>query len=780
MPPAPDAWTTSFRTPSPSTDPEDCLPSQSGIPAGGNDLIRDLDLSLRDDRAVYKSTPFTIAKQKNPRAGARKIGNVLSAEERKKAVLLPSYGKTVAKPKDFFSSKDKGKGKADPPPSRPSPPPPSHRPPAAAPRSGPRPAVRGPLPPPPDEDKPRRNKSGWVDQRGDPVADAPAPKRPSILKALEEREREEEKKERRKEKAKATRKRNAEIKKREKKEKEDKEKAGSADEDAGKGGKKGKKEGKKEGSKKSEEKLEFGAFPKDAGPTEDYPILLALDKQKNLPVKPTFQPPKPKLRPGEITRSPRRQRSPIDNLDDLIYGPSHLRQRRGLPWESPEQGGTADNPVVLDTPPSRGYSTRTTPTLVNASSGRSNFFSVAGGGKHTKSTGTSSRRTYVNPGGSEDDAHERENYKAHHAYDVLSDEEEPVEQDEIDELDEEQEQDHPSTITQLPSSVAREMGLSMSTSSAVPFSSPLAGRGRGRGGMDAGRETVQPLARRAERYGAEGYRSMDVERLEAAAETYEALLRRNLTPVNMYRSPTRAVTSKAKISPYANKPFIPPAPTEWSTLPTKRKTVNSSNTTFRPPTNNTFKLPFSLSPSLTRPDNNARPRIRKPATPSPPPASPPRKYSKLTLFTPSSLAEDSKRPPKPVYTVKTIKGSRYAPSADMATSYRPSAGITGRLTLPPSATAPRAGGYARWAYSRPQPRSGGRDEQEYEGAYGGQGPDEAGPSSAGYIGREQEDEVEEEGDWTSAWKVQGGRGDRARDLEEDAAEQYRLQPYGRY
>lgn len=68
------SWVFKFRSPSPCTDDESCLPVRVG--AGANtDLIHDLDLSLREDKALYNPNPFTLAKRKSMRGGGRKISN---------------------------------------------------------------------------------------------------------------------------------------------------------------------------------------------------------------------------------------------------------------------------------------------------------------------------------------------------------------------------------------------------------------------------------------------------------------------------------------------------------------------------------------------------------------------------------------------------------------------------------------------------------------------------------------------------------------------------------
>lgn len=74
LPPTMASWVSTFRSPSPCTDDESRLSVK--VVAGANtDLIHDLDLSLREDKAVYNPNPFTLAKRKNMRGGGRKISN---------------------------------------------------------------------------------------------------------------------------------------------------------------------------------------------------------------------------------------------------------------------------------------------------------------------------------------------------------------------------------------------------------------------------------------------------------------------------------------------------------------------------------------------------------------------------------------------------------------------------------------------------------------------------------------------------------------------------------
>ncbi|OXB33592.1 hypothetical protein J007_06744 [Cryptococcus neoformans] len=704
------SWVSTFRSPSPCTDDESCLSVK--VVAGANtDLIHDLDLSLREDKAVYNPNPFTLAKRKNMRGGGRKISNVISAEDRMKDVVpavrsTPKTAKFKEYPKAITIPKDKETNSS------------KKEKPFATARHGPKPAVRNYLPPPIEEEvKPRsKKKSGWVDKDGNPLPDAP-PRKKSIINIIEEKEAEEEKKAKKKAQAKEKRKRTVEVKKK----------------------------------KKTEEKIEFGLLPKGAGPTEEYPILLALDKQKSLPTKSQA-----KLKNGEATRSPRPKHNIVEDINDLVYGPAKTRN---------DKGDTATDPIDL------GHSSEISDRKIRSDGSTSTLIGSSRANKSGdcaqisrlyqrslpfKESYPSSSNYERRKFGSLAGLTQRPGLETPHTDDTA------VGRDSM---------EHPSTMTRIPSSVTQAGDKSTTTASDLPYSSPLAGRGKMIGHTVGGK------------WKGKAYQSKEMYHPPSPVIARPVPRRfQRLVPIKPFRPPSRS-----------------PSPM-WSTLPAPAKR----------------RIPSSLSPlkdSKAFTSNKFRvpslfPITRKRCLPQPP--SSPRKLTRLTLFTPTSKKEDARRPisERSLYAINTIRSTTYGPSVvrnDMpdGKGYRP-VGIKGRLTLPPG----RSGCLSKTNTSGLITKWENKNDQQTQVSQNGYSGDSAydyrdyqiraGPSAAGDDydeGHEDKADGDEE-DWQSAWKRRntGGTGAAPGQMmgrrrmertsikadEMDVAEQYIFQPHERY
>ncbi|ODN88800.1 hypothetical protein L198_06602 [Cryptococcus wingfieldii CBS 7118] len=712
------AWKSSFRSPSPDTDSEDCLPSQFAASTHA-DLAYDLDLSLRQDHAELKSTPFTIAKQKSARKGGRKISNLVTAEDRRNGVTSSPSKSSTTKSSNSRPVLNNQTLPFQPQPRKP----------------GPKPAkkdfVQQPLhdtPPKPKNRKKPGPSAAWVDKDGNALPEDP-PARLSILEVLEEKEKEEEKKVKKREAAREKRKRTVEAKKRE-----------------------------KEGN----DKIQFHMLPKGAATNESFPIVRALQKQQSLPSRTRpLAATSIRLNEGEVTRSPEPENL-VDatEIDDLVYGPKGARG-----------GTTVEDAIEIASTPTLNRkaewseSIRTTPTLVGSDSRSAQRHHDLPFAKTTHRVTPSSRSTFKPP------------FKKPFV-DHVSPQNGHIDPHSSSEP-------HLSTINQVPSSLSRGGETMTSGVSKLAYSSPLTGRGRAGDSV----AHVRAMARASDTKGRkvfeeddvyvkeeeDEYRSADVLRLERAAEdfhippAYQSALPPNIArPVARRFQPPIPVVSKSTLNQDRNSP--PPirsSTPEWSTLPAKRRrdsSFNSPNKNARQPVvAGRFRMPASLFPT---------PKRTAPSSPSPEPAinSPPRKYSKLTLFTPSSKEDDALRPERPAYTVRTIRGSKFASSAERNDSY-PGAGVKGRLTLPPRKTG------SSTTLGRREP------ERDYSPADQRAGQSRYDPFQSQY--RRYDTTGEEEGDeddWTSAWRgkesanvgAMGGR-DWVDEDELEAAEKYVFQ-----
>nr|KIR44310.1 hypothetical protein I312_06509 [Cryptococcus bacillisporus CA1280] len=583
-------------------------------------------------------------------------------------------------------------------------------------RRGPKPAVQNYLPPPIEEEvKPRsKNKRGWVDRNGNPLPDAP-PRKKSIINIIEEKEAQEEKKAKKKAQAKEKRNRTIQAKKK----------------------------------KKNEEKIEFGLLPKGAGPTEEYPILLALEKQKSLPIKSQA-----KLKNGEITRSPRPTYSIVEDIDDLVDGRVKTRN---------DQGNTAADPITLDhSSEISGHKIRSdgsTSTLIEGSKANKSCGSVPLS-RFSVSNASDQRSSLFKK------SYPLSNNREKSQLGRLGSPMQPwvLETPRTDDtIVNANSMEHPSTMTRVPSSMTPAGDKSFTTTSGLPYSSPLAGRGKMTGHTVEERwkgkgKLIEHSPEPHLGPNLEGFKSLDVERLERAAETYQSKQTYSAPSPVIARPIPRPFQPLLPIRPF-QPPSRSPSPI-WSTLPapTKRKLPSSSSPSkaSKTYTSNKFRVP-SLFPI---------PHKRSDAQPP----SSPGKVTRLTLFSPTSKGEDARRPisERTLYTIKTIRGTTYGPSfvrneMPGGTSNR-TAGIKGRLTLPPGRSGGLSGTHSggistRWEKENDQQTQ--VSQNEFNGYLAYDYRDYR--SRAGQTGDNYDDghECEADGDemdWQSAWKGRSSGG----------------------
>lgn len=249
---------------------------------------------------------------------------------------------------------------------------------------------------------------------------------------------------------------------------------------------------------------------KGAGPTEEYPILLALEKQKSLPIKSQA-----KLKNGEITRSPRPTYSIVEDIDDLVDGRVKTRN---------DQGNTAADPITLDhSSEISGHKIRSdgsTSTLIEDS-------------KANKSCGSVplSRFSVSNASGQRSSLFKKSyplsNNREKSQLGRLGSPMQPwvLETPRTDDtIVNANSMEHPSTMTRVPSSMTPAGDKSFTTTSGLPYSSPLAGRGKMTGHTVEGRwkgkgKLIEHSPEPDLGPNLEGFKSLDVERLERAAES---------------------------------------------------------------------------------------------------------------------------------------------------------------------------------------------------------------------------------------------------------------------
>ncbi|WVR03723.1 hypothetical protein IAU60_000718 [Kwoniella sp. DSM 27419] len=260
--PLPDsAFLTSFRTPSPDSDDD------GGASGPGPGLsaeafhMQELTLSGRDDRAVFKETPFTMAAQRGTAVTASGVTTAAQQPRPGRKSIQPVVDGSQAADKNPAPIRQPAKqaykyGTWQPSPEVSTIRPKSYHVSAATAKNGTgtsitaRPASTAP------SEKPRIKWSGWTDGIGRPIpVDAPKPK--SILDIQAEKEAKDARKRAGIEKRKATLARKKAAKKAQEREK----------------------------AKAESDAIKFGRLPANTGPTDDFPIVQALQRQKALPVK---------------------------------------------------------------------------------------------------------------------------------------------------------------------------------------------------------------------------------------------------------------------------------------------------------------------------------------------------------------------------------------------------------------------------------------------------------------------------------------------------------------
>lgn len=253
---------------------------------------------------------------------------------------------------------------------------------------------------------------------------------------------------------------------------------------------------------------------KGAGPTEEYPILLALDKQKSLPIKSQT-----KLKNGEITRSPRPTYNIVEDIDDLVYGRVKTRD---------DQGNTAADPITLD------HSSAINGHKIRSDESTSPLME---GSKANKYCGSVQLSRF-----SESKASDQRSSLFKKSYPLSNNREKrqlgrlgspmqpwvletPRTDDTIVNTNS---MEHPSTMTRVASSMTPAGDKSFTTTSGLPYSSPLAGRGKMTGHTVERRwkgkgKLIEHSPEPDLEPNLEGFKSLHVERLERAAESTKHL-----------------------------------------------------------------------------------------------------------------------------------------------------------------------------------------------------------------------------------------------------------------
>ncbi|EIW66427.1 hypothetical protein M231_02337 [Tremella mesenterica] len=245
---SPDPWSSSFRSPSPTSDDDNIgdVPLYSHTLSRDAQLAADLNLNSREDRAIFKETPFTLASSRGKKSLPPSshpdgcLAGVRAREEEKKK----ARGKNIEdEPWRAARSNDPSSWW-------------------------------------------KRKNSVWTDAHGNPVASekgAPTKKQKTVLERVDE-----------------------------------------VIEKKPRGKKKTSKETQMDNvkKKKKDEVVKFGMLPKDAKPNDDFPVLQGLERQQKLPLK-------TKVTKPSITRhisTDSTSSLPPLNLDELIQGPTKSTQ----------------------------------------------------------------------------------------------------------------------------------------------------------------------------------------------------------------------------------------------------------------------------------------------------------------------------------------------------------------------------------------------------------------------------------------------------------------------
>ncbi|KAK8861669.1 hypothetical protein IAR55_002492 [Kwoniella newhampshirensis] len=423
-----DPWRDDFRSPSPTFSDLACDDTAAvGPPTltdAGHDLRRELDLSLRADYAEFKQTPWTLAGQRRGRTGQepqKPVGNIKAAGDRNERISLQPTPAGQPRNQDnqlkasTTTKTNRGTTRGNPYPRV----------------SEPKPAGRHKVPPGPSIVEPRVRYSQWRDADGSRIPVDPRPPR-SLMTDMDRLRDEQEKKEKRNEAR-----RIANTRKKARKDKEN-------------------------------EQIEFRMIPKGAGPTSGFPIVQALEKQKSLPAKKKRGAPTKKrnIKPASPSPPPKRKVADED-VDEMVTGIVNQKPKF-IPSQDHMTADSTQIPDEQETESTRTFrKLRAAASLVQPPHERLkhpqpkhfSLFSAADQLDKYKCRWDAAKEKFEDC--SKSDPSQKRGILATPPEDIECDDKQP------------------STITHLASSVVRDLEEDVvSSSSAFPYSSPLADKGR--------------------------------------------------------------------------------------------------------------------------------------------------------------------------------------------------------------------------------------------------------------------------------------------------------------
>ncbi|WRT65800.1 uncharacterized protein IL334_002749 [Kwoniella shivajii] len=474
----------------------------------------------------------------------------------------------------------------------------------------------GPPSPTPEVKVKKPRNSGWYDAMGNPIPTTTNPARKKkIVDKADELMSTQEKKARSKEKAAATRKRNKELK------------------------------------KLKEEAIKFGKLPAGIAPTDEFPIVQGLEKMKDLPTKSKSRKPTAKGSDHGVTNEAGGIKLTAEEINDLVSSIPQARERKELDEEDSVKAKSVRSDELKNKTVDRsvdGIIKHFTDTLNNDQSrlikytfhsqkNRPNRPSVI---LSISSDGSPPPKEYLpTPPEDDDDSAEQ-----------------------------------PSTITNLPSSVIRNIDVDdENTSSGIlPCSSPLDKYNK------SSRKVIEPLPfrqgdaevrdsataakthRRTPNTDPRSVQSYGQKRYLNQFELHLPTPRPSMTST-LNRTPAQSATMKPSSSRYSPEPSAnqhkrsasPDGGKEWTSYSANKK-PKRNNTNVHKHDKITNRSYFPTNIFAKKPHFSISERQK----------SPPRSMTgaaKPKLFTPSTLDQDQSK--TSLYTIKTIHGEKYGSGA---------------------------------------------------------------------------------------------------------------------
>ncbi|WWD16409.1 hypothetical protein CI109_100835 [Kwoniella shandongensis] len=640
-----DPWRDDFRTPSPTfSDLDDNQDVPTITDTGYADLRRELDLSMRIDHADYKETPFTLAAQRKGRSqqlSQQAVCNIKAATERNKKTQVDPIPASSSRDSQKQTNQAKSITSYDTKPT-------ANQIPPRARIQGPKPAGRRELPP--DIEPKPRIRGQWRDSSGNIIPDDPPPP-PSLARDLEKFGEEQEKKEKRNEARRIANRR------------------------------------KKAKKARDQESITYHMIPKGAGPTDEYPIVKGLEKQKSLPAKKkktaaTAKEKRGKKVPIPSPSPPPKRKISKDLIDELVTGvpakktkflteQEHCNEAGSL-WD---QGQSEASRVIGELAAATRRNNSTYEGLEHPLPRR-----IADGGsildKYRSRWEPSSEKAVdghsaVPSSNRKDDLPHPLNPRTPAEGGVGS------------------HTDQPSTISCLPSSVADRLEKDDLTSSSVlPYSSPLADHSRSNPILQPTHHARAPqsvpnmigaqlFGLIAKKEGKDSSRKIEEDWYMASpaintpksttgdrGDTHQLL-----SPDSEDGASTH--TPLPDVYKYALNPEIK-STSEYAQLLNKEGVKTIPRQPSMPkPTDTTS----GLSTSLTDPSPSNT--VKRPRTP-------PRS---IKLFTPKPASEDKSGSSRPIYTVHYVKGDKYGPErAARAVPYSRQISVADNVNRPPPTT----------------------------------------------------------------------------------------------